>query len=201
MNKTEMLQMFVASPDHYKPDITSAIRRGGYLYATNQYIAIRIPDDAEVVASETAGVPSLPKLFEHGEIEYHALPELPAPIECRKCGGTGKRYLMDCPDCDDGYFFHKGNEYECANCDGEGKVPADDKSNPSNCWYCSGSGEKPYSNGGAPLVKIGEASFQPRYLRLIAKLPNARISHAANKEAPAHFIFDGGIGVVMPCLV
>ena len=77
----------------------------------------------------------------------------------------------------------------CEHCEGTGTECGDDS---EHCLSCRGSGES------LTFVQIGDANFQARYLRMIAALPNARIS-VKSAEAVAAFMFDGGDGRLMPC--
>ena len=46
-------------------------------------------------------------------------------------------------------------------------------------------------------LALGDSGYQVRYLKMIADLPNGRISPNGLKCAP--FTFDGGDGLLMPC--
>lgn len=201
-DKLALLTRFTR-PDSYNEFQRKPIRRDGYLYATNGWIAIRIADDAAIEASDTEKSPNLARVFEHGDVEFHPLPALPDAIKCPQCNGTGKEYLEDCEDCDgDGDFIHGNHRYDCKECNGDGKVKASaETTEPTPCHHCNGSGEADPRDGSQP-IKIGGLHFQPYLLRMIAGLPNARIEHVTPPDATtlpaAHFVFDGGEGAVMP---
>lgn len=181
MNKTEILKLFCAVDDD-REYLNKPIRRSGYLYASNGHIGIRVPDDAEIDANETNQIHNLSELFECGEVDYHPLPEIPAPVPCSCCNGTGKRYMTKCDECD-----------------GTGKIKTSRKTEQPESWEaceeCDGMGEARLPQS---LTKVGAHAYQNRYLRKIVALPGSRIEHA-NSLSGAHFIFDGGVGIIMPC--
>ncbi len=201
--KLELLKRFCKKPGGFRDHLCSPIRRNGFLYATNGWIAIRIEDDPSIEASEGKETDTLHRIFEHGDIEFHELPALPDAIKCRYCKGTGIQYLEECSDCDgDGDFIHGNHRYDCKECDGSGEVDSGEVSDkPKGCFHCNGSGEADCTHGAIP-TKVGGLYFQNHLLRMIVNLPNARIEHVTEfdeKSTPAaHFIFDGGEGAVMP---
>lgn len=75
---------------------------------------------------------------------------------------------------------------ECTDCHGTGVDDEDD-----DCSACSGTGESPQ------IVEIGASTFLAYFVRMIAGLPNPRIS-ALSLVGPAVFVFDGGEGRLMP---
>lgn len=162
----------------------------GHTVATNGHILIRVPG-AEPGAGETLPdwtAAGMRKMFAEEYGQFRSLPEIPARVDCGACNGTGYVETDDCDDCDGhGEFRHGEHDYECKECDGTGKV------GPTQCRQrdCR-DGEK------IATVQIGTAKFQARYLRMIAALPNARIS-VRSITGPAAFVFDGGDGRVMPC--
>ena len=161
----------------------------GHTIATNGHVLIRVP------GADHDADPSLPvqvqssirKMFQPEDTDFVPLPALPDPQKCPLCNGTGFIENADCEDCDGrGEFMHGAHIYECKNCDGTGTVGR------AECWdsECDGG----FVREG---VKIGDATFSARYLRLIAALPNARIC-ANGPQGTAAFVFDGGDGRLMP---
>lgn len=75
---------------------------------------------------------------------------------------------------------------ECTDCHGSGVDDEDDA-----CYACSGTGETPH------VVEIGASTFLAHFVRMIAALPNPRIS-VLSRVDPAAFVFDGGEGRFMP---
>jgi hypothetical protein len=178
--------------------LLNPIRRDGFLYATNGHIAVCIPDNPEIDASNDETRPDFSFIHKAmAEItEFNPVSvEMPPPATCPTCGGAGFR--VECPDCDgDGTFYHGDHEYDCKNCDGDGTLPADEgEKGTVPCSHCDSTGHDPFQT-----VRIGNSPFARRYVSMLKELPNAVIWTNPEKElASAFFKFDGGFGVVMPC--
>ncbi len=73
-----------------------------------------------------------------------------------------------------------------------------------NCEFCFGKGCDECDGEGKFEVlektKINGCFFQNKYLRLLEELPNCKIS-PTGKEKPAWFKFNGGDGLIMPCMM
>ena len=121
---------------------------------------------------------------------WYDVPEIPpGPAPCPKCHGVP---AVKCEACDgDGIveweFEHNGRTYDmdadCPVCGGEGA---------EECRRCNGYGVLP-----EPGVDVGPALIDPRYLRLMARLPGCRLAPVDGWSAVV-FTFKGGIGAVMP---
>lgn len=159
----------------------------GQTIATNGQIMIRVQGVDPAANQDAPIAQSVRALFEKVYSDFVPLPTLPKAQKCRLCKGAGFIEDADCEDCDGrGEFMHGVHIYECQNCDGTGttgRVQCRD----SEC------------DGGfvREPVKIGDATFSARYLRLIAALPNARIC-TDGPQGTAAFVFDGGDGRLMP---
>lgn len=158
----------------------------GNTYASNGRIIVRIPGggaDTELPRSFAAAVR---KMFAAEHTDFAPLPTISAPKVCPDCKGTGRLENVECADCGGiGEFRHGRHDYDCLECDGTGRYGSREC---TSCW--NGELLQP--------VPVGAAHFQARYLRMIAALPNARMSAPA-KDGPAAFVFDGGEGRLMPC--
>ncbi|MCL2656112.1 MAG: hypothetical protein FWD62_01615 [Betaproteobacteria bacterium] len=180
--------------------------QGGYAIATNGAIAVRVNlsgiDHGRTDRSANDTWPNVNKRIEEvktggmGEFDAFAclelipLPELPPAEPCHFCDGTGKAYR--CDECDGvGDFEHGNHLYDCKECGGCGQLGYGEGEAVS-CMECAGLGEKPYCP-----VKVGNASFDRRFLALIAPLPNVMIAPNGTEKA-AYFQFDGGDGALMP---
>ena len=164
----------------------------GHTAATNGHILIRVPGVAADVNQSPPEklVEGIRKMFagQHGNAV--PLPSLPKPKKCKTCLGTGWLENGDCDDCNgNGTFMHGRHEYDCEECGGTGKVGRQQ----CGAYGCNAGIEREF-------VKIGPASFDAHYLRMIAALPNARIS-VTEKFGPAWIVFDGGDGLLMPANV
>lgn len=207
-DKLAMLMRFVAPETDIRTHLTKPMRQDGFLYASDGWIAVRVLDDQAIEAGEHPAKSNISKIFDKPiqPEALHPLPELPAAIKCKHCGGSGIQYFSICDECDgEGSFTHGTHNYECKECDGDGSIY--NKSGhgvKQTCWHCSGHGEADH-HGGAVPIKIGGLHFKPHLLRMIASLPGARIEHitpADETELPAtRFTFDGGEGAVMPIKV
>ncbi|BAK75787.1 hypothetical protein NH8B_0955 [Pseudogulbenkiania sp. NH8B] len=192
----EQLQRFCAPAGDYR-GIDKPIRRGGFIYATNGHVLVRVADSPDIeCSSEHAPLPTLDSLAE----EAAALPDykplhihLPPPTTCGACDGHGK--VSACNVCNgEGEFRHGRHSYECRECDGHGFFGS--TAGTIACTHCDGTGHGPYQR----VVVEREAGFARHYLALIQTLPNVKF--AANAKDPIHgiagFLFDGGVGALMP---
>jgi hypothetical protein len=144
-------------------------RLGGYIYATNGHLAVRIPDDGREAAEAYKSVSGIGKIFadaiardgEQFTVPNIALPDGPDEEKCPACNGLGE------PECDMEHM------HDCPECDGTGMV--------ETCIR----------------VSVGVAEFQRKYLRLLAELPNCKI-FVQRPDRSAYFTFDGGEGCLMP---
>jgi hypothetical protein len=173
----------------------------GYRYASNGHICVRVPaPEAKDAVCEHKIAESARVLFEKcNHTEYAPLPAFDLGEVCRTCEGKGKFKQVTCADCDgDGYFDHGCHEYDCKNCDAFGSYASSD-GEMRDCPTCNGYGHKNWS------VPIGNAAYAAMYLALIKTLPSVMFAAGEpadgtkpNGQMPAHFIFTGGEGVLMP---
>lgn len=180
------LKPFYAVSDIRKYMLTPFIVDGQTI-ATNGQILIRVRGVDPAANQDAPIAQSVRELFGKAYTDFVPLPTLPKAQKCRLCKGAGFIEDADCEDCDGrGEFMHGDHIYECKNCDGTGTAGR------VECWdsECDGGFVR-------EVVKIGDATFSARYLRLIAALPNARIC-PDGPQGTAAFVFDGGDGRLMP---
>lgn len=162
------LQQF-CSTDRMRPYLHNPFTIGGFTYATNGHVCVRVaPIDG--VAKQDKPDPG--KLFTQyfkdeprGALEV-AMPEIVEDWqECGYCGGSGKEH--DCPDCTCG---------ECTDCDGKGKI----------------------KESLTVTISIGNATYDGKYVKQLLDLPGLRFPVSPPKEGAAGFVFAGGEGLLMP---
>lgn len=174
--------------------------QGGYTYATDGGMIIRIPRLNTV--PEVCGAPdpdTLPFWRDRADVKLLPLPsyELPSPKSCSVCEGSG--FTEECEECGGSgiiSFSSRYNEYsdECKTCDGEG-VNVSDEEDGKACRACNGSGDAP---GQALRVKWGGSLIDGRLLERIKDLPGVKITEMHGVINPCMFFFDGGDGLIMP---
>lgn len=196
LNYSKILYSF-CSKDDLRIDAKKPFRKNDFIYATNCFMAIRIPFNENLSTNETGNFERIDNYFtlplnSNNLIEMPILPKLNL---CNKCN-NGYLYLIKCDDCDgEGNFTHGCHEYDCKNCDGEGHINTNDKSGEKTaCPYCSGYGAMHEYHA------IGNAKYNLPYLYIISKLPNLRISNPSDEKEPLRFNFEGGEGVLLPVL-
>lgn len=194
MNTHALLQKFVARPAEERFYFTKPYRKDGFLYATDGGILVRVTDDPEVTDVDDSGrYPDCEKLlqrhdFDPGPFVPLAFERPAEPPACKPCKGSGQ--VAVCPSCDGrGEFEHYGDDYDCQHCSGSGHVAGRGKT----CVDCNGSG-----NDTAIAIDVGTQTFQLRYLLVLETLPGIRIANNADAGEAGRFIFDGGIGLLMP---
>jgi len=172
--------------------------RGGYTYASDSKIVVRIIEVKDIPDNELS--PDMTDIrlpWDHDSItDYGQLPEYD-PALLKPCGFCkGLKMLAVCQECKgDGvlYFYSSaGTEYEvnCKECK-EGYVHQGEDSAP--CPDCDGSGIN--KDVGIPF---SDAFLGIEYIEKMKVLPGIKISPTHRHEGPFRFIFDGGCGFVMP---
>jgi hypothetical protein len=189
------------SHDEIRKNINKPFTDGGYTYATNGRIIIRVPriegiGEQEKVENFKPVEPD--KLFSKiPDYPYFPIPDIPEPSfdMCFKCQGTGK--VKICPECDGAgiiMFRNSYNNYECdcETCDGDGYF-RNGKGNETMCEHCSGEG-KIYKRENS--IASGRL-YQNLYLSWLKELPDCVLAEAKDLE-PGHFKFTDGDGMLMP---
>lgn len=160
-----------------------------YSYFCDGHILVRVPRIDGIPENDQA--PDARKIIPANQPqEWFSVPDckLPDYEPCKQCNGSGKD--VECPECDGSgevSLSNRYNEYECEckSCDASGVL--------SECPNCDGTGRIYPTEG----ILVGVAGFQPKYLLLLAALPNCKIG-PTGPESLAWFVFDGGDGVLMP---
>ena len=209
------LERFCADQNDPRSYLHKPWRDGGWVYATNGHLVVRIADNgARDTPERTDKHPNVREMFrkyiEDRACEFLVMPPIPEPKKCTHCDGTGFAWAKNCPDCVDGEFTHGDYDYDCKNCMGSvagpGKLDArqgDKGAKREPCAYCDFHGYPLNSNGG---TDIGAAQYATVYLWELAKLPQCRVcpgdpartNYDDPREAPGAFIFDGGQALLMP---
>ncbi|MCW5720851.1 MAG: hypothetical protein KIS86_06890 [Devosia sp.] len=158
--------------------LSRPIHIGPWTIATNGHIAIRIPRLPDAADTLTAPA-SIATIFDsHSTEDLGELPLFTPPAgscDCADCGGTGE-------DIEDDY----------------GRITT------STCERCAGTGKIPLLH--VTSVEISGAILAARYLEIIRALPFPKLAYGhwpgayepGRDQHPVHFIFDGGIGQLMP---
>lgn len=214
----ELLQPFCANESDPREYLRAPFKVGAWVYGTNGHMAVRLkaddlPDIGEVTDPKATAPKLIGDLFlralEKAGDKFMAMPDFPALVPCLYCTGQGRVWAMKCGDCEDGTFRHGSCWYDCKTCAdesaGPGWVEVDEPGGIAVhrlCHYCDGLGFECGDGKRNPAIQIGDAHYNPAYLRLLAQLPKARIcpGEPAVKPGamPAAVLFDGGHGLLMP---
>lgn len=194
------LQKFCGIND-IRAHINKPIRQGGFICATNGFIAVRVVDDGSFDISDANNesvnferVFAERKFSELKPLSVLMISAQPGKSPCKACCGSGKNEsARECDECDgDGQFHHGSHAYECRECEGLGKK-ANAASISTVCSVCRGCGDGGFN------FQVGNQKYDSRLLNLIEDLPNLRIECEIENFDAAKFLFDGGEGRLMPC--
>lgn len=198
MNTTDLLSRFT-NPADPRPFIQRPVLWGGYLWATNSHMAVRIPADGEESAlygSTQSAVVSMLNLFSGIPwIRGNFFPITDERIDnpCGNCVGTGRIAVErdeKCGECDGhGHFHHGQHTYICRECHGDGTVGMA-TGEMVDCPHCNGDGVRHYA-------KIGNLYFNAAYIDTIKSLPSVVMWTPNATHGAAGFRFDGGEGIIM----
>ena len=184
---------------------------GGWTYATNGYVAIRVPAMEGFAARESVHTKdAIDKLVALEPEQWHDLVLPPAPEWplCNACGGSG--HSTRCLECD-GEGEREcdlGHMHDCDACGGDGFQGGGTES----CYRCFGAGrDKSAALLDECRVCVGGAyglgytiHFDWRLLERFADLPDVQIGLMApcteHKNGLGLIRFQGGRGVVMPII-
>jgi len=164
--------------DYYswKYDLTEPFVQGGYVYATDGKIAIRIPTRRPDTFHE-GRFPNMQQVFDtlltnhSGSKEpWQPWPTKPVFAPTEPAAQTG----IDCPICrTQGHYYADGDSATCVYCDATGWVERWDN------------------------VDTGKSIIAGRYWRLISRLPNVWYRERMRDGDPIWFRFAGGDGLLM----
>lgn len=177
--------------------ISEPYSQGDHTYATNGWIAVRVPRVVDVPEREKT--PDMTRLtWDHDELDDWT--DLPAydtanAEECRHCKGTGKQQV--CYECDGAGELDLESDYnsytvECRTCRGDGIAPGRAE-HLDPCERCHGIGKDLVTP-----VAWGSGHLSMFLLEAIKGLPGVKLSQRREGEQPFRFVFDGGEGLVMP---
>lgn len=179
-----------------KENINKPFNQGEHTYATNGWIAVRVPKALN--EGDTDGVPNMANLtWGHKDIlAWHDPPEIGNGDgeKCAQCHGHGVVKL--CPECEGFCEVDIENSYnsytvECKSCDGEGTVGG--TTDGEICDRCDGVGKNLFYS-----IPWGAGKINALNVFMLKKLPGLQISKEGDGLVPWHFRFDGGEGLVMP---
>ena len=169
---------------------------GTHIVATNGESLIAIPCDSTDLAildivPETLISRVSNMLKDALEVDYVAMLEITLPnyVECSICNGTKKSKRADCNECDGEGEVDLENDFheytaECKTCDGYGSTEV--VGGEEDCFNCNGVGAV---DARESSVLVEGIYIQPKYVRLINKLPNVEVS---SNEATKMLYFKSG---------
>jgi hypothetical protein len=186
----------------HNPELDHPFSSGGYTYATDGHILVRVSKVAGVTAEVPFPVVSRVP-FDHDQIvDWLTLPSVNFyQSRCEDCSGSG--FVVVCDECDGSgeiSYWSGFHDYfwECKTCDGCGVKPAKKKDTGSNlCQHCHGTG----CSMKAEAVDVGRNNSDGMNKALIYRiknLPNIKFSTFGQDGSPFRFKFDGGVGLLMP---
>ena len=157
--------------DESLPQYAVPFSRLLFTYATDGRVLVRVPRLEYVPDGGLQGIERVMKDIPTDWTGAIAIPEFP-PANTKPCELCGSKGKRFCGECEE---YH----LECCRCSGTGRQPV---------FTVSEFGEH-------------EQKYQNSYLNLIRTLPNCRaLTSAAKNYGPLPFVFDGGDGLLMPCM-
>lgn len=200
------------SRERHRSNLSYPFVIGDFTYATNGHVAVRVPGEHGVPATEKAPR-SIIGMFEEAEARsFRPFVPVEAPQivrdVCADCRGRG--FTTQCAVCE-GEGEHTcdddrcGCTHECGNCSGRGVLPAKDgDSGALSCDGCSGDGRLEDRRG----VDLGEKlSLQWHLLQRVQKLPGpiewaplleAALEGSFTNYAATAFRGPGWIALILP---
>ena len=193
--KTRLLTNFCATEYCIDKRLQKPLRANGFLYATNQHVLVKIPDDFLILAYDCPAdlLASLESFFsnQHTSPRSFTVPKLPKAAPCPICLGMQRIDYTPCATC--GGTGQQKNGEECPTCEGQGRTDSNpNKKGGHTCYHCGGFGEDP-----EPYSFVDGIPFANRYLRAIRNLPNIRLC-PTSARSPMVCSFDGGTLLMMP---
>jgi len=193
-------EIFCAGAGMLTPPIfMNSIIYGGYKYATDSKIIIRVP------APESKDIPRPDKCYDLDELFKKAnfnsalctTPLSIAEIKVEK---------VKCPDCEGTKFIYEEEQEECSNCQGTGNCTCGDCNDEHSCGKCDGVGYKmaekakmicPDCFGEGTVerrdtVKLESLMISADHYEKLLTLENVKF-HETEQFQPTMFIADGGV--------
>ena len=201
MEIAEILERFC---NKNNPQYSIPFNGHGYTMACTGYMAVRVsgvrdqyPNDVDLAAKINGLFPGVQEMLTSLDLtELLDVDSLRAVLPCPKCRDR-KNSIIVCPECDGSGEAEASNSYsdyevECATCQGSGKCVCDE---------CGGVGE--ITNEDA--VEVLGVTFKVKNLSVILGLPGVHFflngcEAGYKNKRPAYFRFDGGEGILIPCL-
>lgn len=188
--KTEILKRFCGTKDNRCID--TPFSQGKFSYATDGFIALRVPKISGIRESATPKIEMLPwsKL---GHVDnFVAGPPLGIAKNCPSCHGKGS--VTSCDECDGAgnlYFETEFNDYEptCESCNGTGKGLG----NGHTCGSCDGS-----KIDRSQSITWRDKCVGRLLMAKLKTLPNVRFDISGAPLDPIGLVFNGGDGFLMP---
>ena len=176
LNPQELIPF--CSTDETRPSLRQPYTRGGYTYATDGRMAIRVPAIEGIPDVERApDCDSMVfRVFQQSDAPWlpipTSLPEIPDGPECRECNGRAEvRWKYR-----DGFGETHERSFECPVCDGEGVTEP----------------------GPVPMQWEG-LTLDARRVAKLAALPGpVEFQAPSDPHEPVRVRFNGGIGLFMP---
>jgi len=171
----KILMMFCATQDIH-PVLFKPFNHGNFTYATNGYIAIRVPLIKKYNHKKL--VPNMNDIWfntlpERGWMDVPDIEKEVGYNDCDVCKGKGKYFSCGCPACQTARHVKES----CDTCKGTGYVFKQES------------------------ILVGTKLLSCLYLDIIHKLPNPQISpDSVIGRTAIPFKFDGGDGIIMPML-
>lgn len=200
--------------DRDREHLCQPFSMGGFSFATNGHIIVRIPR-VDVVAENPVAIERLKRSIDELFPEnFHPKDHAFVPVEkfkakkeaCSECKAYGQ--VVECLECEGegGLDFEsaRGREYNvvCGECNGEGYLTVNEayfldesykKHTHKTCFKCDGL----KSVYGVTGIMFGGSKISEKYVEWISNLPDPKLQ-PANPECAVYFKFDGGDGFVMP---
>lgn len=183
MMKVEDLKPF-CSTDEFRASICVPFCDKEYTVATDGHIIVRFTDLP--CDNPDTNAPATAFLFTPAAMSQALgdIPDVPPQIKCEKCDDAGRMKCVKCRGAGDHRCWDCESEHECGNCEGRGSI---------QCEECQGT----KITEPEPMI-VGTRKFKVSLLRLAKTLPNVQIGIDGDAHKPAHLVFDGGDGLLMP---
>ena len=177
------------------------MRDGGYLYATDGAVIVRVDDDPSVEATpidkRVRQFFEISVLGDNSERSWQPIPRVdPKTLRaCPECNGSGR--TIPCLSCaGEGEFEHHDHTYSCKACDGTGGCSAPAKCADDisvECFSCGSSGAHPFDS-----IQFGAVKIAQGYVHLIrTQIPAAEIGISDDPAGIQIFRAPGVLGGVM----
>ena len=191
-NTTLNIQCFCATQDDPRGWMRAPFSCDGQTVATNGHvmqITLPVPGTRGILVSDA--IYKIVRLICNAS--YSAAPpvQMPVPIVCKPCQGTGYAKRETCAECSGMCFVDARNEYnsysvQCKTCDGDGETYSIcDAVNGPPCPCCLGSGRDYHPLKSVTVLGIRIAA---RYYALIAGCPDLQLAIADTSFDPTRHL-------------